>query len=182
MNEYFGRLRPPAPRRPRAAAAVTVMACVAVLTGCGGSSSTATAAAGSAQYTKALQYAQCMRSHGVTSFPDPDSQGQFPPVTVGGGASQQEVQSAKSACRNLQPGGSQGSAQQQQAELAQALNFSKCMRAHGIPKFPDPAIINGGIGYTMTGIDTKSPQYQSAQQSCRSLQPGKGQSSAGTRS
>jgi hypothetical protein len=179
MNDNFGRRWRPARRRARMAAAVMAVACAALLTGCAGGSSSAKAA-GSAQYTKALAYAQCMRSHGVPSFPDPDTQGHLPTLQVGrNGVSQQAVQSAQNACRNLNPGGSQGSAQQQQATLTQALNFSKCMRAHGVPDFPDPVASDGGTGYSLGGIDTSAPQYQSAQQACRSLQSGKDQSPAG---
>jgi len=179
MNDNFGRRWRPAPQQRRMAAAVTAMACVAMLAGCAGGSSSTTAA-GSAQYTKALAYAQCMRSHGVPSYPDPDTQGHLPTLQVGrNGVSQQAVQSAQNACRSLNPGGSQGSAQQQQATLAQALDFAKCMRAHGVPDFPDPVASNGGIGYSLGGIDTSSPQYRSAQQACRSRQSGKGQSAAG---
>jgi hypothetical protein len=178
MNDNFGRRRP-VRRQARMAAAVTAMACVAVLAGCAGGSSSTTAA-GSAQYTKALAYAQCMRSHGVPSFPDPDAQGHLPTLQVGrNGVSQQAVQSAQNACRSLNPGGSQGSAQQQQATLTQALDFARCMRARGVPDFPDPVASNGGIGYSLGGIDTSAPQYQAAQQACRSLQSGKGPSPAG---
>jgi hypothetical protein len=121
-----------------------------------------------------------MRSHGVPSFPDPDAEGDLPPLQVGrNGVSQQAVQSAQNACRNLNPGGGQGSAGQQETTLTQALNFSQCMRAHGVPNFPDPVASNGGIGYSLGGIDTSAPQYQSAQQACRSLQSSKGQSPGG---
>jgi hypothetical protein len=177
MNDNFGCPWRTAPRA-RMTAAVTVMVGVAMLTGCGGASSSTTAA-GSAPYTKALAYAQCMRSHGVPSFPDPDSQGHLPPVQVGrNGVSQQAVQSAQNACHSLNPGGGQGSAQQQQGKLTQALDLAECMRAHGVPNFPDPAASNGGMEFNLAGVDTHSPQYQSAQQACRSLQPGSSQSSA----
>jgi hypothetical protein len=119
-----------------------------------------------------------MRSHSVPSFPDPNSQGQFPPVQIGRhGVTKQAVQSAQNACRHLQPGSGPGTAQQQQGRVTQALDFSRCMRAHGVPDFPDPSTSNGGFGYNLSGVDTHSPQYQSAQQACRS-QSGKGQSSA----
>jgi hypothetical protein len=147
---------------------------VALLMAACGSGSPASTAAGSAQYTKALAYAQCMRSRGVPSFADPDSQGQFPPLQIGrNGVSQQAVQSAENACRSLQPGGSQGTAQQQRSTTTQALNFSKCMRAHGVADFPDPSASNGGIGYNLAGVNTQSPQYRSAQQACQS-QSGRG--------
>jgi hypothetical protein len=181
MNDSFGLRRCPRwpwPQGARVAAVTTAIASVALLAAaCGGSSSSA-AAGVSTYYQKAVAYAQCMRSHGVPNYPDPDSQGHFPPVQIGrNGVSQQAVQSAQNACRHLQPGGGAGTAQQQQAKLTQALNFSRCMRAHGVPNFPDPSTSNGGMGYNLSGVDTHSPQYQSANQTCQS-QSGKGQASA----
>jgi hypothetical protein len=35
---------------------------------------------------------------------------------------------------------------------------------------PDPSASNGGMGYNLAGVDTQSPQYQAAQQACRSQQ------------
>lgn len=187
MNGNSGRGRGRGPRRARATAVNAAMstAMITVVTGvalfaaaCSGSSSSA---AGSSLYTEALAYAQCMRHHGVPNFPDPSSQGQFPPVQEGrNGVTQQTVQSAQNACRSLQPGGGTGSAQDQQSNLSRALNFSKCMRAHGVPNYPDPAAANGGIGYNLSGIDTQSPQYQSAQQVCQAQYPRGGRSSSGS--
>jgi hypothetical protein len=185
MKDNYGRVPRPAPRREpapqwvrwsRIAALFTVAACAAMLAGCGGGSSSSTTG-GSSAYTKAETYAQCMRTHGVPSFPDPNAQGQFPPVQIGrNGVSQQAVQSAETACQSVHPGGAQGGGQQQSGRLTQALNFSKCMRAHGVPNFPDPSASNGGMGYNLAGVDTHSPQYQSAQQACRSQQSAGGSS------
>ena len=183
MNEISGGrpgLRRRWQQRARMVAVVTSMASVALLAvACGGSPPTT--GAGSTYYQKAVAYAQCMRSHGVPSFPDPNSQGQFPPVQIGrNGASQSAVGSAQNACRHLQPGGGTGTAQQQQVRTTQALDFSRCMRAHGVPDYPDPSTVNGGIGYNLSGVDTGSPQYQSADRTCQS-QFGRGQSPAGAK-
>lgn len=180
MNGNSGRGR--GPQQARAIALVTAITGVALLAAaCGGASSSSTA--GSSQYTKALAYAQCMRSHGVSNFPDPNSDGQFPPLQEGrNGVTQQTVGSAQNACRSLQQGGGTGNAQEQQSNLARALNFSKCMRAHGVPNYPDPATANGGIGYNLSGIDIHSPQYQSAQQVCQAQYPRGGRASSGTQS
>jgi len=160
-------------RRARPAAIVMAMSSVALLAAACGNGSSSSTAAETSQYTKALAYAQCMRSHGVTSFPDPDSQGHFPTVQVGHSVTQQMVQSAEDACRHLNPGGGT-SPQQQQADLTQALNFAKCMRQHGVTNFPDPVTSNGGIGYNLTGINVHSSQYQSAQQVCQAQNPRRG--------
>jgi hypothetical protein len=49
--------------------------------------------------------------------------------------------------------------------------FAACIRAHGIPNFPDP---NGqgmfDVGGT-SGIDPSSPQFQAIQKKCQSLEP-----------
>jgi hypothetical protein len=181
MNDSFGRGR--GVRWPwlgwRVVAVITAAAGAALLAAACGGGGTSSTAGGSTYYQKAVAYAQCMRSHGLPSFPDPDSQGQFPPVQEGrNGVSQQAVQSAQNSCRHLQPGGGAGTAQQQQGKLTQALNYSRCMRAHGVPDFPDPSTSNGGMGFNLSGVDTNSPQYQSANRACQS-QAGKSQSPAG---
>jgi hypothetical protein len=56
---------------------------------------------------------------------------------------------------------------------ASALAYSKCMRSHGVPNFPDPGAngdlrLNAGPG---TGIDPNSATFKAAQQACKSLLP-----------
>ncbi|MGO9498340.1 MAG: hypothetical protein ACLQA5_16790 [Solirubrobacteraceae bacterium] len=54
------------------------------------------------------------------------------------------------------------------------INFSKCMRTHGVPNFPDPS---GGGGIQLSsssGINPFSPAFKAAQQKCRKLLPGGG--------
>jgi hypothetical protein len=54
------------------------------------------------------------------------------------------------------------------------LNFSKCMRAHGVPSFPDPSA-GGGISITPgAGLNPASPAFQNAQKTCSHLLPGGG--------
>ena len=56
-----------------------------------------------------------------------------------------------------------------------SLKFSQCMRAHGVSNFPDPNG-QGQIGIdSSTGIDPRSPTFQSAQKACRKLLPNGGQ-------
>jgi hypothetical protein len=56
---------------------------------------------------------------------------------------------------------------------ASAVNFSKCMRAHGVPKFPDPSS-DGRLTIRCTGINTNSLAFKSAQRACQSLQSSPG--------
>ena len=48
--------------------------------------------------------------------------------------------------------------------------FAECMRAHGMPNFPNPG--NGSaFGPPGSGVDPTSPQFQRALQACKSLAP-----------
>lgn len=58
------------------------------------------------------------------------------------------------------------------SRLPQALEFSQCMRAHGVPNFPDPAS-NGTLSLG-PGLDASSPSFQAAQNHCAKLEPGGG--------
>jgi hypothetical protein len=56
----------------------------------------------------------------------------------------------------------------------QALKFSDCMRANGVPNFPDPGA-GGGIQISPgSGLNPQSPAFQAAQKACRKLLPGGG--------
>jgi hypothetical protein len=60
------------------------------------------------------------------------------------------------------------------AAHADFLKFSKCMRSHGVPSFPDPSP-GGGIHLNAgSGLNPQSPRFQSAQQACHKLLPGGG--------
>jgi hypothetical protein len=67
----------------------------------------------------------------------------------------------------------------------QALAYAKCMRAHGITNFPDPTVHDSatskGVGFNLgAGVDTHSPQFQSASKRCQT-QTGFGHISAAQR-
>ena len=149
-------------------------------------SSTTAGKAGAAPKKSALAYSRCMRSHGVPDFPDPNSKGEITlEASPGSGSDLQpdapQFKRADQACKALMPG-PPGSPAQQRKDFAQALKFAKCMRAHGLRKFPDPqppgsgpqsASKNGKSGDL--GFAPDSPQFKKAQQACQSLAPGGGQ-------
>ncbi len=55
--------------------------------------------------------------------------------------------------------------------FTKALKYSACMRAHGVPNFPDPSS-SGVIQFgSSTGINPSSPQFKRAQASCRGYLP-----------
>jgi hypothetical protein len=117
---------------------------------------------------EALQYAACMRSHGVPDFPDPTVQNGSVgfSITAGDGVDQNspQYQSARQACSSLRGG---GTANPGSGNLAKELKFAQCMRSHGVPDFPDPNK-NGGFSGTST-VNPASPTFQNAQSTCMQL-------------
>jgi hypothetical protein len=124
-----------------------------------------------AQRAAALAYSQCMRSHGVPNFPDPDSQGR---IAIQGGPgsglnmNSPAFQNAQKACQSKQP--KPTPAQQAQA-LQNALRMAQCMRDHGIKDFPDPSSSGGRISLQINGsagsdLNPNNPLFQRAQAKC----------------
>lgn len=119
-----------------------------------------------------VAYSQCMRKHGVPNFPDPNSKGAIELHSSSGNANSinpnsPQYRAAQKDCERLAPGG--GTPAVQKHELAQALKFSACMRAHGVPDFPDPTVSNGQISFNGKPGLGRSPQFQPAQKACQSL-------------
>lgn len=150
----------------------------------GGSSKSSNSSSGGSGKPGALAFSQCMRAHGLRDFPDPTSSGQIQ-VSAGPGSdlvpTNPQFEQAQQACKSLLPG---PTAAQQRKDLAAALRFARCMRSHGVPRFPDPqpqtgpqtqsGSGSGASSQNTNGIDPNSPQFQSAQQACRSFAPGGG--------
>ena len=87
---------------------------------------------------KAVKFTECMRANGVGDFPDPDASGQFP--SYGVSVTKAVWTKAVAACKSLQPPGTL-SAKLTPAQESAALKFAQCVRANGVPDFPDP--VNG---------------------------------------
>jgi hypothetical protein len=137
------------------------------------SNSPATSSTGSAQgttYQKVLAFSQCMRSHGVLNFPDPNLSGAItmPSGTGAINLDSSQVRTAIVACRHVLPNGGALDPAQQEKYLSALLKFSQCMRSHGVANFPDPALVNGQIALSIkgTGINAKSPQVVTAVKTC----------------
>ena len=164
------------PRRPGALAGA--LAAATLLAACGGGSPAATATPGSqAFYRDAVAFAQCMRAHGEPGFPDPQANGA---ILINGQKDHLNgalMNSAQKACQHLLPKQPPLTAAQQRRLTAQALRFVACMRAHGIPGMPDPAVDAGGVRISIGGPNGNgpapgSPVLKSAMQACRKLAPG----------
>jgi len=128
-------------------AGLALIAMVAVISACGSKAPTATdTGSGGTNNTgtnveQAVKFSQCMRANGVSGFPDPDSSGQLTIDGVVNGSSLNPntpaFQQALSACKDLEPPGFMGTERTTQQQEA-ALEFAQCMRANGVPDFPDP--------------------------------------------
>ena len=172
----------------RRAGALAVAAAVAVLaTACGGSAPSSSASAPT--YAQVLALAQCMRSHGVPGFPDPDASGGYTLTSHGsiegaGGSSididSSQAQAAYGDCRHVLPGApslsqleqlEQQEQQRQARALPTMLKWEQCVRSHGVPNFSlglggqSPAPGNSGA------FNPDSPQFQAALTACQHLLP-----------
>jgi hypothetical protein len=142
--------------------------------GCGGGSPAGDSSRGD---SGAAAYSACMRKHGVPNFPDPDSQGRIKITsgerngqTFGVDVNSPQFKKAQQICQKLQPNGGAPDKQEQAREQQSMLRFSRCMRSHGVPNFPDPTFTaDGGIKMSMRGTDVKlnSPQFTAAKKACK---------------
>jgi len=145
---------------------------------CGGSShpSSASSNAGTSATTEAVAFSRCMRSHGVSDFPDPNSSGVWPKSQVQSTASEPRFQSATQACGHLLPDGGPGVApspavdRQIQADMT---TFAWCMRSHGVSNWPDPTLDQGRATFNpqAAGIDPNSPQISAKIHKCERVFP-----------
>jgi hypothetical protein len=133
------------------------------------------AASGSAN---PVAYAQCMRANGLPDFPDPDAGGN---IRLGGGGqagamdpNSQTFKQAQEKCKQYQStqGGNGNAPQTAPWSLDQKLAYSKCMRGHGLPDFPDPdkegqfpALPKGGAN------GPGSPTFTAADKACAQYKP-----------
>jgi hypothetical protein len=137
---------------------------------------TARSAGGSAAGSPLVEYARCMRSHGVLNFPDaatfgsPDgikaAKSQMVQVSRSE-ASTPTFQAAQRACAEYY-GPPTTVTQVSAVELRKLLAVSRCMRAHGVPTFPDPNPTTGAMN-PPASIDKSSPQVIAALEACSSL-------------
>lgn len=90
---------------------------------------------------KAVKFAECMRTNGVSGFPDPDASGRLTIDAVANGSSidtnSPTFTHAMSRCKSLQPPGFTGG-KVTPSQRAGRLAFAQCVRDHGVPDFPDP--------------------------------------------
>lgn len=155
-----------------ALAAVLVFAVLAA--SCGASKSPGAAAgSSSAVFAKFLAYSRCVRSHGISDFPDPTtSPGGGVGIEVNGGPGSDlnknspAFKSANEACKSLEPSGTSGTSQQSSEKVAAERKWAHCMRSHGLAGFPDP---NAQGAFDRNKFNESTPAFQTASKACQSL-------------
>jgi len=185
---------------------------VTVLGACGGSSPSAQVAslagsqsAGATTTTTAsptseadaqqamLDFAQCMREHGI-DMPDPqfgdNGQASFSVGDEGAPADKTKLDDAQKACQSyldkVKSNAPPMDPAKVEAEKQRMLDFAQCMRDHGID-FPDPQISTDGGGLQVQlggpGLDPNSPGFKDANDACAAQvglpQPGDGKAGIG---
>jgi hypothetical protein len=123
----------------------------------------------SSRYSQALAYSQCIRAHGVPDFPDPTNNNGNIGLNIGNlKESQSTLQAAMHACQSLSPVHPlTGSALAQ--NTAEGLKWAQCIRAHGVPNFPDPN--SSGAFDLPSGLNPQSASLQAAMNACQAERP-----------
>jgi hypothetical protein len=119
---------------------LAVLAMVALIgAGCSNAPAESGGTGTSGKGDKAVEFADCMRKHGIAEFPDPNglSDQELVDAIERANPSSAAFKKAVGACKDLQPVGLLGgkaSAQQTSARL----EFAQCIRDNGVKDFPDP--------------------------------------------
>jgi hypothetical protein len=161
-------------------AQLTAAASVLLLAACG---SAANPSKNEASRDSALSFSRCMRAHGVSNFPDPTSGGGIELAPSSGVNPQSPAfQTAQRSCQKLLP--LRGApAHMSASDRRAAVKFARCMRANGVPDFPDPTDANPnhasrvlvlrGMQFTPgPGLDPASPEFRRAAGKCGIRLPG----------
>ena len=209
MHDHGGRGIPARPRRrrwrPWLAPFLGALALMLAVAGCGdggndpngvaslsgANKSTTTTSAGPASKRDAekaaLEFARCMRQHGI-DMPDPNISGnritqRFKASPGSKGPDDPAFRAAQQACNKYLPNGGQPPKLNPQ-QRQQLVAFARCMREHGID-VPDPGPNSGGIVVKRSGANGRNapepeddPKFKAAQQACQQYLPNVGKGPA----
>jgi hypothetical protein len=164
-------------RRPLIVTSLVMLVALSLLAaGCGGGGSPGVSSAASsttAQQNGALAFAQCMRSHGLPDWPDPNSSGEFDKSKLRHlRYSVSRVRAVgDGACNHLLVAPSTGPTITL-ADRADYLKAAACMRSHGLPDFPDPTFASNTVQTDIpSSINQDSSTFRSAASICTKLIP-----------
>jgi hypothetical protein len=166
-------------RKRRPLAAVALIAMTALISACGSSAPASTGSGSGSSgggntttnHEKAVKFAECIRTNGVSEFPDPDASGNFAYGIKAGSPldpSSAEWQKAIGACKNLEPARfipTHFTTTQTEARL----KFAQCVRANGVNDFPDPTATGPLVNVPNA---SSIPGFDATVQKCIRLNPG----------
>jgi hypothetical protein len=137
----------------------------------GGGSSTSTLSNGNA--TSLLdEWASCMRGHGDPQQTDPtidaykDIQITMPDNVSNTLSNEAHGSSGPCGSYLTRAQDALGYRPPPQVSLATQLKYAECMRAHGVPQYPDPNGSSEGPSFIALGINTTSPIFVNADNLC----------------
>jgi hypothetical protein len=139
-----------------------------------GASSTPSASPSSDPGDADLAYAQCMRDHGISDFPDPQPGGGDIQLEPGSDLDPNNPQfkAADDACKSLLPPPSSSVWTPSPQELEQLVRFAACMRAHGADvSDPDPTTGDMTTPHSTRAEAENDPLYQAAFAACKDKLP-----------
>jgi hypothetical protein len=155
--------------------ALALALCVVGLVACGGGGSDARGGSGggsadagesAAGEEGRLEFAECMRAHGI-QMEDPKP-GQSIDL---GGKDDPTTKNALAACNGKLGAGQELSPEEDEELKEGALAFAQCMREEGID-MGDPRFLGKGkFLLDIAGLDTESPAFKAAQATCQSKMP-----------
>jgi hypothetical protein len=169
-------------RRLRARGVSSVIACCLALAACGSTGAPSGTVTNSGSVNPSvrdagLRFASCMRSRGVSNFPDPGAGGGIN-ISPASGINPQSpaFQTAQRACKSFLPKGIGHPPTATAAQKRAALAFAQCMRSHGEPNFPDPAnkvssatpilALHGMLFPVGPGLDPNAPAFRRVAAAC----------------
>ncbi|MGH3262799.1 MAG: hypothetical protein ACRDNS_12450, partial [Trebonia sp.] len=138
------------------------LAAAILVAACGGSHPTHTRK--SADGSRSIRFARCMRANGVPGFPDSGAEVQFSQsgktVSIDGvSVSSPAFQSAQQKCEHYISSGAPSAAQQAKFKQ-EILKVARCMRAHGVSDYPDSGT------WTGPNPNPQSPAFKAAAKKC----------------
>jgi hypothetical protein len=154
---------------------VSVLAlCAAGLVACGGGGGSGSGGGGeaAAREEAGLEFAECMRAHGVEmEDPKPGQES----IQIGGDPNDPGTKRAEAACNGKLDKVAQETSPEEDEEFREGwLAFTECMRGEGI-ELADPTFQgHGKVLLGIAGVDTESPAFEAAKEACGDKVPDTG--------
>jgi len=154
-------------KRSNWAVALGTALCAVALAACGGGGSSAEAEQAAIEEAP-LEFAECMRAHGV-AVKDPKPGQNLVIDDTGNPATKKALEACNA--KLAKAGGQELTPEEGEAFKEGWLEFARCMREEGI-EMGDPTFLGPGkMHLDIVGLDTDSPAFKAAQEACSDKAP-----------